>query len=122
MWKFITGRQGITTQVCKLEVQFCPSTHIAHNGNAVKGQKPVNTEGKNWSRGGGVTSFSINSEKLRLFNVSIFAQIRNTTAWISETTLQADHRDENGWKAGDIESESCMGLQKCVVFSPKHFR
>lgn len=47
MWKFITGLQGITTQDCKLEMQFYPSTHIAHNANVVKGQKPVNTEGKN---------------------------------------------------------------------------
>lgn len=46
MWKFITGLQGITTQVCKLEKQFCHSTHIAHKGDAVKGQKPVNTEEK----------------------------------------------------------------------------
>lgn len=51
MWKFITGLQGISAQVCKLEQQFCHTTHIAHNGNAFKGQKLVNSEEKMIWRG-----------------------------------------------------------------------
>lgn len=30
-----------------MEKQFCHPTHVAHNGNAVKGQKLVNTEQRN---------------------------------------------------------------------------
>lgn len=75
---------------------------------------------KKWS--GGVTHFSINSETIRLFNVSIFFQIRNTTAWVSETMLQADHRDKSRWKAGATESGSCRDLQKYEVFALKHFK
>lgn len=77
----------------------------------LKGKSQWTLRKKKWSGGGGVTPFSTNSETIRLFNVSILVQIRNTTAWVGETMLQADHRDENGWKAGDMESGSCKDLR-----------